>query len=618
MVEPLILALLIVGALFLFFQPVLLRIRIIKGMKGALTADRTGDRIKRWIGEVLFQSKVISQRPFAGFMHALVFWGFLAFMLATLDHFCRGFGLPLLGSGDLFHLFSRCVSAFAVLVILGITALFIRRFIVRPKVLGDHLSWESGLVALFIEGLMITYLLAVYGGLEITTLGDEATSTAARINWWLHSLFILAFLALIPRSKHLHLVLGLGTTFLKDFELAPLKPLDIENDEFGAENLEDLGPFTALSAFTCVECGRCFEHCPAAQSGKKLDPKRLILDIKKGLLDNPGKPIIGETLNEEVIWQCTTCGSCTFQCPVGVEHVSAIIDTRRGLTAEGSFPAPMKTLFKSLERQRNPWGYPPTQAQEFLEEHDVPAFENQDILYWMGSFARLEDRYRKISVAFMEKLGEAGVSWGALHDEISVGDAARRTGNEFLFLELAMENIELINEAGPKVIVTTCPHTLRTLKEYQRLPEDPLNPDIRIVHHSTFLKDLADQGKLKTASSATASSAGGTVVYHDACYLSRYTENGVTEPRDFLKKRGVKLVEAKRHGVRSFCCGAGGGQFYNEETEGERVNRIRTRELLDTGAKTIVTACPYCQAMIRDGLGDLGVEDVEVKDLAQM
>ena len=252
MLEPIILALIIIICMVLFFLPVLKRILIIRSVKGSLKADRIGLRIRRWIGEVIFQRKIIGQRPFAGFMHALVFWGFLAFVLATLDHFARGFGAALLGSGPFYHAFSKVVSIFAVLVIIGITALFVRRFIFRPKSLGDHLSVGSGLVALFIEGLMITYLLAVYGGLEVTTLSGAAV--AAKVNWWLHSLFILAFLVLIPRSKHLHLFFGLFTTFLKDFELAPLEPLDIENEEFGAESLNDLGPFTALGAFTCVEC----------------------------------------------------------------------------------------------------------------------------------------------------------------------------------------------------------------------------------------------------------------------------------------------------------------------------------------------------------------------------
>lgn len=612
MLEPIIIAVLIVISIILFIIPISTRIRIIKSVKGSLEPDRIGLRIRRWIGEVIFQRQVISQRPFAGFMHALVFWGFLAFMLMTMDHFCRGFGLPLLGNGAFFDYLSKIVSLFAVLVIIGITALFIRRFIFRPQPLGDHLSWESGLVALFIEGLMATYLLAVYGGFEATGGLSEA-DTATRINWWIHTIFILGFLVLIPRSKHLHLVFSLFTTFLKDFELAPLKPLDIENEEFGAENLKDLGPFTALGAFTCVECGRCMAHCPATNSEKALNPKELILNLKKGYLLNADGAIVGDTLDEEVIWQCTTCGACTFQCPVGIEHVTPIIDTRRGLTAEGNFPSPLKTLFKSLERQKNPWGYPSSEAQEFLKENNYPQYEGQDVLYWMGCFARFDDRYRKVSLAFTEKLKEAGISWGVLYDESCTGDAARRAGNEFLYMELAMENIALLNEATPKTIVSTCPHCIRTLKEYRTM-EEPLKGDFQMLHHSTFLKKLQLQGKLEPLETSD-----GNVVYHDACYLSRYVpEGGVVDPREYLRLRGKMIREPVRKGVQSFCCGAGGAQFFNEENQGERIYRLRTEELLKTEAKTIVTACPFCQAMIRDGLGDKGIEDVSVKDLAQI
>jgi len=611
MVESIVLLVLIAASLYLFYLPVHQRINIIKSARGGLEAGELGRRVARWIKEVIFQSKVISQRPFAGLMHALVFWGFMAFVLATLDHFCRGFGFPLLGNGAFFHAFSRVVSAFAVLVIVGITALFIRRAIFRPKSLGDHLSIGSILVAIFIESLMITYLLAVYGGLEARVLSEA--STAARINWWLHTIFILAFLVLIPRSKHLHLVFSLFTTFYKDFELAPLRPLDIENEDFGAMTLKDLGAFAALGSFTCVECGRCEDHCPATLSGKELNPKQLILDLKAGFLNDPEQSIV-EVIDPKVLWQCTSCGSCTYQCPVGIEHVTPIIDARRGLVAEGNFPQPMTNAFKSLERQMNPWGYSADQAHEFLEANNYPRYEGQDVLYWMGCFARYNDTYRPVSLAFKEKMEAAGQSFGVLYDEICTGDAARRAGNEFLFMQIAEQNIELLKSTGAKKIVSTCPHCVRTLSEYKSM-ENPLDENVEIVHHSTYLKELSDAGKVKTGEATE-----GKVTYHDACYLSRYgeSEGGVSNPRKYLAKRGVGVSEPERHGVQSLCCGAGGGQYFNEELDGERINRMRTDELLKTGAKTIVTACPFCQGMIRDGLADRGVEDVEIRDLAEL
>jgi len=604
MIESLVLIALIVVSLVMFLLPVMKRIRIVRSAKGSLGIDQAGRRTGRWISEVIFQKKVISQKPFAGIMHALVFWGFLVFVLATVDHFCRGFGVSILGEGAFFRGYSVVASAFAALVIIGITSLFIRRFVFRPSALGEHLSWESGLVALFIEGLMITYIL------EVASLSEA--SGAAWINWWIHSLFILGFLVVIPRSKHLHLLFGLFATFFKDFKLAPLEPLDIENEEFGAEKLNDLGWFAALGAFSCVECGRCQEHCPAFASGKELNPKAFVQDLKSGFLENAEGTIAGSCVTEEVLWQCTTCGACTFQCPVGVEHVSSIINTRRGLVAEGSFPSPLKTLFKSLERHKNPWGYSSSDAEEFLRENGYPKYEGQEVLYWLGCFARYDESYRKVSLAFRDKLIEAGISWGVLYNEACTGDAARRAGNEFLFMELAMENIALLNDHQPGTIVFTCPHCMKTIDEYRSM-EEPLKGEVRLIHHSTMLKELFDSGKLKKIDSLP-----GNVVYHDACYLSRYAGRGSEEPREYLKCRGASLLEPGRKGSGSFCCGAGGAQFFNEEDKGERIYRLRTDELLETNCKTFVTACPFCQSMLRDGLGDRGAEDVSVKDIAQV
>ena len=615
MIQSLVLALLILLSLVLFFLPIRQRLSIIRSVKGSFHIDHIDRRIVRWATEVLFQKKVISQRPFAGFMHALVFWGFLAFSLVSLEHFTRGFGGSFLGHGSFYHIFTRIVSVFAVLVILGITCLAVRRFVFRPPALGDHLSWESGLVALFIELLMLTYLIGIFcDGMEVESLLDPNLSFLALANWWIHVVIILAFLVLIPRSKHLHLLFAPFTTFLKPLDISHVEPLDFEKEEFGAETLSDLGPMTALSSFTCVECGRCMDHCPATNSGKKLNPKEFILSLRRGFLKNPASTITDEIIDPDIIWQCTTCGSCTFQCPVGVEHVTPIIETRRGLTAGGIFPSPMKAMFKSLERQRNPWGYPPSQAHDFLSENGYPRYEGQDILYWMGCFARFDDRYRNISLSFIKKMNEAGVSWGVLYDECCTGDAARRAGNEFLYQDLAMDNISKLNETSAKTIVSTCPHCIKALKEYQTLKDEHLRSNIHIIHHSQLLRRLSESNKLPKPVSENKK----TIVYHDPCYLSRYIPKvGIADPRAFLSARGLSLVEAARSGVQSFCCGAGGGQFFNEETDGERIYRIRTKELIETGAEGIVTACPFCQSMIRDGLADLGIENISIKDICE-
>ncbi len=603
MIERLILAALIVAATVLFWLPVQKRLNFLKPAKGTLDFNDFGRRFGRWIREVLFQNRVISQRPLAGLMHAFVFWGFVFFIPETLHHFAEGFGFSLLGHGGFHASVSAIVSVWAVLVIIGILYLTFRRFILRPEGLGKKLSASSGLVAVFIVVLMVTYLLRLYS-LEQGTL-------AYTINWWIHALTILAFAVLVPHSKHLHLVLSPLTTFTKPFHLAEVKPLDFEKEEFGAVELADLDAHTALGAFTCVECGRCQDNCPAYQTGKVLNPKQIMLDLRQGYLSKGNAPVVAdEILPLEALWQCTTCGACTFQCPVGIDQVIPILELRRGLGAEGEFPEPMTALMKNLERNGNPWGYTQNQAEEFLDEHGYPAYENQDVLYWMGCLARYDVQYRQVSLAFTRILNAAGVDWGVLREEKCTGDAARRAGNEYQFQELAMENVELLNASGAKKIVTTCPHCLRTLEEYKELE---LNADIEILHHSTFIDTLLAEGKLKLTGDKTVKA-----VYHDPCYLSRYEgEKGRQTPRAVLRSAGVELVEPERTREKSFCCGAGGAQMFNEETAGERIPHVRTEELLRTGAKEIAAACPFCPIMLRDALAVKDVTDVPVKDIAE-
>jgi Fe-S oxidoreductase len=457
--------------------------------------------------------------------------------------------------------------------------------------------------------LMVTYILGIY-------VFDEKT-VAYKINAWLHILVILAFLDLIPRSKHLHLLFSLFTTFLKDFELARIKPLhlDLEADEetweLGAETLKDLSKFTALCAFTCVECGRCYDQCPARNTGKKLDPKQLMLDLRESYLKGSEKAFVEDELFNSVIWQCTTCGACTFQCPVGIDQVIPIIEMRRGSVANSVFPDTLRPLFDNLESVGNPWLYQPMDAATFLAENEFPDYEKGKVLYWMGCMARYDAEYRKVALAFKKLLDSAGVNWGVIVEETCTGDAARRAGNELLFQSLAGMNIEKLNEAAPELIVTTCPHCMRTLREYKDLG---LKEDIRIIHHTQYLTDLISDGKLKIKGKGN-----GKVAYHDACYLSRYGDDkDYVNPRTLLRKAGVALTEPKRAKRLSFCCGAGGGMLFTEETEGTRVNHDRVDELLKTGMQTCATACPFCQMMIRDGLGDKGIEGMPVRDVAQI
>ncbi len=616
LIKALVFLVLLLVSVLLFVQVLRQRLGAIGSASGGFPTDGTGRRLLRVLREVVFQSKVIGNRPLAGLAHALVFWAFLAFVLETLNHFSLAFlpGGILPRSGRFHEAFQSLVALFAYAAGLGILYLAFRRFVLRPRPLGTELSLTSGLVALFIFLLMVTFL-AKYHECPVMSSGGKW----AEANWWLHSVVLLAFLVLIPRSKHLHLVLSPFAVFFRNEVMGRLLPLDFEKEEMGAGSLADLGKANALAIFSCVECGRCWEHCPAAQTGKALDPKQLVLNLRAGFLEDPEQQAVGGCLPEEWLWQCTTCGACAEQCPTGNDQPLSLLEYRRGLVSEGRFPATFRTLFDNLERSGNPWRYAAQDATAFLEEHDVPFHDgSQKVLYWMGCMARFDEAYRAVALDFLRILKAAEVDFGVLRKEKCTGDAARRAGNEFAFQELAMENAETINEADPELIVSTCPHCIKTLSEYQDLPEELRLKQIPLVHHSVFIQDLIRDGRLRPETGAPGQ-LEGRLAYHDACYLSRYIGGEVIRaPREVLGACGTSLVEAPRTGRRSFCCGAGGAMLFAEETEGTRVNHERTDELLATGARIFGTSCPFCQTMLRDGAVDKGREEIKVLDIAQI
>jgi Fe-S oxidoreductase len=380
--------------------------------------------------------------------------------------------------------------------------------------------------------------------------------------------------------------------------------------------LAELGQNNALAVFACVECGRCMEHCPATQTGKALDPKELVLRMRDGFLADPGQPALESQLPADWLWQCTTCGACAEQCPTGNDQPLTILEFRRGLTSEGQFPDTLRTLFDNLERSGNPWRHAPADGAAFLRESGIPLHDgSQKVLYWMGCMARYDEAYRKVALDFVKVLRAAGVDFGVLKDEKCTGDAARRAGNEFVFQQLAMENAALINEANPELIVSTCPHCVKTLSEYRELAPEMRMKEIPVLHHAPYIRRLLEQGRLRLEPSASEAA----LAYHDPCYLSRYQDDeAVDAPRRLLRAAGAPPREAARNGRRSFCCGAGGAQLFMEEREGRRVNHVRTEELLRTGADTLCVACPFCRTMLKDGATDLGHPEVPVLDLAQV
>ncbi|MCA2964554.1 MAG: (Fe-S)-binding protein [Acidobacteriaceae bacterium] len=552
-----------------------------------------GRRVWDFFWEVLCQAKVIQERPLPGLLHAFVFWGFCAFGLITLNHFATGVGLPLFSIHG--NPLGWLAAAFAVVTAVSIAGLAIRRLVWRPEWLGE-VSWESGFIALLIFVLMVTYL------------ADFAWSPTGPLYqglWWVHTLALLIFLPLIPHTKHLHLVLSPATVFLSRGSFSAIPPLAGDED-FGLVSGKDVTKLTVLQAFSCVECGRCTEHCPAANTGKLLNPKQIILGARDYLNEfgvASEEPLLGLHISQEAAFQCTTCGACEYQCPVGIEHLPVIIGLRRGAVNTGAWEDEHGTkLFLNLERYGNPMGFPALQRDRFVKAEGLPLYDGtQEYLLWMGCMGSYDPAGREIVSSLVQVLRHHNISFGVLKKERCSGDSARRLGNDLVFQTLANQNIEAIEAVGAKKMLSICPHCVRTLGQDYR----EFGVNLEIEHHSALL-----------ARYATPAPPEQTVVYHDPCYLGRY-QDIYEEPRAVAASAGA-LVEAPRSRERGFCCGAGGGLAFLGEEPGSRVNHARAEELAGTGADIVAAACPFCNTMFRDGLAAVSDRPPQLLDIAQI
>jgi len=548
--------------------------------------EETGRRLLRFIVEVVFQSRTIAERPAVGLAHLGVYWGFTAFALYTGVEFLAGLGMADFTGTRWFHLYALALVPFSVAVILGISGLLVRRAIVRPAALGDHVSGESVLIGFFILTLMITFLLAF----------TWETGLAARVNWWVHAMVILGFLVLIPDSKHFHLVLSPLTVYLRSPGLATVPNLDFEQEQVGLETLADVERKQVLDAFTCVECGRCQVNCPAHGTGKQLNPKTLILQNEEALLARRLDAKLADVFGAKVLWQCTTCGACEAQCPVGIEHLPLIIGARRGLASNGEAPAALAAVYNHLERRGNIWGLGADLRQKFVQSAGVEIFDaaRHEYLVWLGCAGAFEADFQKSLRSLFDILRACGVTFGVLAKERCTGDVAKRTGNEYQFQELARANIEDFTAAGVKKIVTSCPHCLRTMGTDYR----EFGFTAEVIHAASLVGALTRTMAVPGA---------GYVTFHDPCYLGRYA--GVTEePRELLARFGAEVHEPERHGANPFCCGAGGGLLFEEHEEGRRISQERFEQLQRTGAPTIVTACPFCSIMLKGALASANTQ----------
>jgi Fe-S oxidoreductase len=603
-----------------------------------------GRRIRVFIWEVLCQAKVIRERPLPGIAHAFVFWGFLAFALVSLNHLAVGLRLGFLHPDSFYFLFA---AAWALLVAVSIAGLFIRRFFVRPIWL-DKISYESGLIALLIFLLMATYLAAFF----------TRDATTLKALWWTHTLTLLLFLPLIPHTKHLHLILSPFTIFLKRDGFSAIPPLSTDEnvEDFGLSTGQDITRIIALQAYSCVECGRCTEHCPASATGKVLNPKEIILgtraylnsfgpasdmplltDLRPGDLSSRSAPLLSSrseaegsasrsanTFSLEAAYECTTCGACEYQCPVGIQHLPIIIGLRRGATNTGAWEDPYGTrLFLALEKSGNALGLPSSERDKFIARAQLPIFDGtQEYCLWLGCMGAYDPHGREIIADFARIMDHLGTTFGVLKKEKCTGDPARRLGNDLVFETLARHGLEQLHSAKVQKIVAICPHCVRTIATDWR--DFGIAPAIE--HHSEFMARHKSQLPLPSTDHLPLTT-DRSVVYHDPCYLGRY-QSIYEEPRAVIEQQAT-LVEAPRNRERSFCCGAGGGlAFLGEEKSARgndepatRVSHVRARELADTGAGTIATACPFCNTMFRDALTAITPADTappQLLDIAQL
>ena len=607
-IEKFVLATLIFFSFLSFSLEIYKKYKIIMKGKGNFSFEKPLIRFKRVFDEFVLQKKVLSQRFFPGLMHALVFWGFMAFGIITIDHFLKGFNLHLFNDNARFYYGVFLGLPWSIFVLIGILSLAYRRFIIRPKYLGEKISYTSGLVAAFISLLMITYIIDMYWFLYQL----KPNALTYKTVWWIHSVLILGFLILIPKSKHLHLVLSPINIFLKPISMpshSPV-PIDLEGDEKELEKimgeLDILSKNQALDIFSCVECGRCTEVCPAHRGGGTLDPKNhFILNLKEPLLKNNLNAV--ENIDVQAGWECTTCQACSEVCPVGNEVEKSDEIRNVQVLAKGAVPQEYQKLFTNLQNTGNTEGAMSSELTDQFPEFDG----SQEYVFWLGCFAKYKmDPKFSDSVMNMSKILEkAGKTFGVIKKEKCTGEPANRLGDKLTYNMLMKENLENLKEV--KKIITMCPHCSVNLgMEYAKYAKI----DYEVYHHTQILESLIENGDISVDKNNN-----DKVTFHDPCNLSR-TMDEVSAPRTSINSTCNDFSELDENGKNTLCCGAGGGLWWKKETVG-KTHLVRAQQVVDSGAETVITGCNFCFGMMNQGLGPLtpeGKEQIKVKDVADL
>lgn len=626
---------------------------------GKIDWNLARERLVSVTARIIAFQPVFRFRFWPSLFHGLVAWAFIYYLFVNLGDVLSAFipNFEFLGSGMIGNLYRLGADILSVAALAGMVALIIRRFILKPSNLTarenvllypgarNSIRRDSAIVGTFILVHVGSRFAGESFDLAAETGADPWQPFASSLaglwsNWslpaitigehagfWLALGTILLFIPYFLYSKHLHLFLAPINYLVRPERrsMGALGALDFEDEsmeQFGATYIEDLGWELIMDAYACIMCYRCQEVCPAYNTGKVLSPaameinKRYYLNYEGASLAKGAasqKTLTEYAITPEAVWACTACGACTDICPVGNEPMRDILEIRRSLVLmENEFPEQLQTAFRGMERTVNPWNIPPTDRLKWAEGLNVPTIDqNRDpeVLWWVGCAPATDARAQKTARAFAEILNAAQVDYAVLgKQEQCNGDSARRAGNEYLFYELALANVEMLNEVAPKRIVTTCPHCLHTIgNEYV-----DFGGDYEVIHHSQLISELVDAGRLNLSDEAK-----GKVTFHDPCYLGRQNDI-LKEPRRVLKDTQASFIEMPRHGMKSFCCGAGGAQMWKEEEEGrERVSANRFREAQATGAETLAVGCPFCMIMLSDAKNTAG-SDMQLLDIAEI
>ncbi len=649
---------LVVGAFFFSH-------RVKNWQRGTPDNRRTSaDNVKRRLADFragVYMQTLLREKG-AGLMHSLIYFPFLVLLGVTttleVNHQLPD-GAKFL-HGGVYKGYSAVGDIAGALFVVGVVWAILRRYgppamrpyRIRTKSKPEHALILGVFLTIGVTGFMAeAYRIALEGrpdfekwsviGYPLSGLFDSGNNSGWHQAWWVaHVLAFVAFVLLVPLTMLRHMFTSPLNMYLRDRDRpkGAMKPMpnlmETELESFGASTIEDFTWKQLLDTDACTMCGRCTSVCPANATGKPLDPREIVLKTGE-VMAATGSPVVTpplsvdaditisansvfERITSEEVWACTTCKACDEICPVNIEILDKILDMRRYLSLmESDFPTELGAAYRSMENSGNPWGMSQSERADWAKDLDgITVIDGGDpfeaeYLYWVGCAGSFDDKNKKVTQSMAKLMQRSGIDFAILGpSENCTGDPARRSGNEYIFQMLAMQNVETLNTMGVRKIITQCPHCFNTLaNEYPQL-----GGHYEVVHHSQFLETLISSGRLDM----TGARLDERVVYHDSCYLGRHNDVYLAPRKVLGSLAGIQLVEAERNGTKGMCCGAGGARMWMEETIGTKVNDERSRELIDTHADRIATACPFCYVMMDDGVKGHGVEEdtVRVTDIA--